>query len=404
MPKTTPLSQVKLKQAKPAAVPFKLYDGGGLYVEVHPNGSKYWRLKYRINGKEKKLALGVFPEVSLAEARDRRDDARRLLRDGIDPMAQKQSKKRAAILNAENNFETLAREWHDKYRQRWTPDHAARILGSLERDVFPYVGKRPIAEIDTPEVITVLRRVEDRDALDVAKRIRQRMAAVFAYAKQTGRVRDNPARDLDGVIKTRKQQHRLALKQDDLPEFLAALKNYGGDIVTRLALQFMLLTFVRTKELLGAKWTEIDWKSKIWRIPAERMKVREPHIVPLSPQAIAILKQIKPLTGDDDYIFASRTGKTLSTGTMIYAVYRMGFHSRATVHGLRGTASTILNENGFNPDVIERQLAHRPGNEVRAAYNQAEYLPERHKMMKWWGDYVEKVALAKILKLTKKVA
>ena len=384
------LTELTVKKAAVKAKPYKLADSGGLYLLINPNGSRYWRLKYRISQKEKVLALGVYPDVPLREARDKRDDAKKLIRDGYDPSALKQEKKREAERLMADSFEALTREWFEKQQERWSENHAHRIITSMEKDIFPFIGGRPVDQITTPEILGILRKVEKREALDVAKRLKQRCGSVFSYARQTGRMASaNPVADLARVLKTRKVVHRLALAKSDMPEFLEQLNNYQGDIITRLAFMFMVLTIVRPGEARGARWEEFDFKDKQWRIPAHRMKMREEHIVPLSKQALKILEEVKKLTGNQEYLFSLSGQKPLSENTLIYALYRMGYHKRATAHGFRATASTILNESGFPPDVIERQLAHAETNQVRAAYNRSQYLPQRIKMMEWWGSYLE---------------
>ena len=387
-----PLTILEIKSAKPKANPYKLYDVHGLFLLIQPNGSMLWRFRYRFGGKEKLLALGHYPDVSLHDAREARDQAKKLLRGGVDPSEKKREEKQRVRLEAASSFEAVTREWFGLQSERWTDNHGHRIMTSLEKDVFPHIGARPIDTITTPEIIDVLRRVEKRNALDVAKRIKQRCASVFAYARQTGRVNSNPATDLKGVIKTRKQVHRTALAATDLPKFMKDLEKYDGDILTRYALQFVILTFVRSTEAREALWSEFDFKAKEWRIPADRMKMREEHIVPLSVQSLALLDKIRKITGNDPFVFSAKTrDKPISENTMIFALYRMGYHKRATVHGFRATASTVLNESGkFLPDAIERQLAHAERNGVRAAYNRSHYLPERRKMMQWWADYLER--------------
>lgn len=386
-----PLTNTQIKKTKPTAKPQRLFDGGGLYLEISPAGGKLWRLKYRFNGKEKRIGLGKYPQVTLAQARIKRDQAKQQLADGLDPGAlRKQHKQQAAILAA-NSFEAVAREWHEQKAERWSDTHAARVLQSLERDAFPALGQRPITDIDPPEVLAVIRAIESRDALDVAGRVLQRCTAVFRYAVQTGRAIHNPAAELVGTIKQRKVVHRPAMPKADLPEFLNKLEDYQGQPITRYALQLLVLTFLRPGELRGARWTEFDLEAKEWLIPATRMKMKEPHIVPLSRQALALLDELRPFTGRYDLLFPNQNKITqpISENTLTYALYRMGYKSRATPHGFRATASTILNEKGFNSDAIERQLAHVERNKIRAAYNRAEYLGDRHKMMQWWGDYID---------------
>jgi len=398
------LTDTAIKKTRPADKPFKLYDGRGLYLLVQPNGAKYWRLKYRISEKEKVLALGVYPEVTLAEAREQCLQARKLIGKGVDPVAAKQAAKRQHQAQCEHSFENIAREWHAK-QGRWTIDHAHRVLSSLEKEIFPWIGAKPIGEITAPVIVDVVGRVEKRNALGVASRVLQRISAVYRYAIQTGRATYNPAADLAGSLTTRKVIHRAALSRAELPEFLSKLQVYDGQPITRLALNFVVLTFVRSRELRGARWEEFDFERAEWRIPAERMKITAEHIVPLSRQAIALLDELRPLTGSYDLVFPNQNNlsKPMSENTLLYAMYRMGYHQRATVHGVRATASTILNEMGFRPDVIERQLAHAERNKVRAAYHRSEHLQERRQMMQTWADFVDSLAdKAKIIPLRAK--
>jgi len=369
------LTVTKINSSKPLGKPYKLADSGGLYLLVHNNGSKYWRLKYRYAGKEKLLALGQYPMVTLAEARLKRDEAKRHLLEGYDPSAVKRKKKRAAHINTNNSFQSVSLDWWNHQKGRWTEAHAKRVWNSLEVDVFPLLGSLPIAEIETVEVLSVIRKVESRGALDVASRILQRSSSVFRFAVQTGVLKYNPANDLAGVLQQRKTKHRLALTRAELPGFMKALRSYDGHVLTRLALNLLVLTFVR-------------------RIPAARMKMGTEHIVPLSSQVIDLIQELRPYSGDYDLLFPGERSraKPISDNTMIYAMYRLGYKSRATPHGFRTSASSILNEEGFNPDAIERQLSHMERNKIRGAYTQhAEYLVERTKMMKWWGDYLQNI-------------
>lgn len=389
-----PLTDTAARQAKPKEAAYKLADSGGLYLLVQPNGAKYWRLKYRIASKEKVLALGVYPEVKLAEARAKRDEAKKLISSGIDPIAARREEERQQKIRAGNSFEAIAREWHEQQRGRWTDDTAGRAIALLEADLFPSLGDRPITEITAPMVLEAVRKVEKRGALDVASRALQRAKAVFRYAIQTGRAEYNPASDLAGALKTRKVEHRAALGRSELPELLRKIEAYDGQPVTRLALRLVVLTFVRSRELREASWEEFDLDRAEWRIPAERMKMRAPHIVPLSAQAVATLKELQLLTGRYPLVFPGQNDheRPMSENTLLYAMYRMGYHGRATVHGFRATASTILNESGFRHDAIERQLAHAERNKVRAAYHRSEYLEERKKMMQWWADFLDGIA------------
>lgn len=387
------LSHTAVRNAKPKPKPYKMSDGEGLFLLVTPSGSKYWRLKYFFAAKEKLLALGVYPDVSLADARERRAQARKELAAGRDPGEVKKEEKRLLIQKHENTFEVVAREWHQNRLPKWTPSHATRTLKRLELHVFPRLGTKPIADITSQEVLSVMRRIEPRGA-DITHRMLQVCGQIFAYAVITDRATTNPAAMLRGALKPLVKKNRAYIKPNELPEFLKHLDGYEGALQTKLAMKFLMLTFVRTGELRGAEWNEIDWDKAEWRIPAERMKMRESHIVPLSRQAMAILRELRDLTGHGHYVFPNqhKPAGHMSENTILYALYRMGYHSRATGHGFRSTASTILNEHGFRPDVIERQLAHCERNQVRAAYNHAQYLPERREMMQWWANYIDRLA------------
>ena len=388
------LTDIVCKNTKPSEKARKISDEKGLYLEVMPNGSKYWRMKYRFANKENRLSFGVYPEVSLAEAREKRDEARKILRNGIDPSQAKKEAKQINKLKAENSFYQIANEWHETKKTGWTPRHAHYVIRRLEADVFPALGDRPINQIKPPELLSVIRAIEKRGALDISHRALQTCGQIFRYAIATGRAEYNPSSELRGALKTPTKTNYSHLKESELPEFFTKLAAYDGFEQTRLAMKLLLLTFVRTGELRGAKWDEFNFETAEWRIPAERMKMREQHIVPLSKQAIELLQQIKKFSGGYAYVFPNHLNPTkcISENTLLYALYRMGYHSRTTIHGFRATASTILNEKGFHADVIERQLAHSERNRVRAAYNHAQHLPERKKMMSWWGEYLDKVA------------
>lgn len=391
------LSDAKARNAKTKAKPYKIADGEGLFLWIMPSGSKYWRMRFYFRGKEKLLALGVYPEISLSDARERRAQARKTLAAGNDPGEVKKEAKRQAVLNSANAFEVVAREWFEKRKPGWAASSAKIMLLRLENYILPKLGKRPIAEISAPEVLAMVRFVEDRGAVELARRLMQMCGQIFMYAIATGRAERNPVPDLRGALKTPVVKHHAFLTAGDLPEFLKKLEDYDGDLQTTLALRLLLLTFVRTTELRAAQWKEIDWDKAEWRIPAERMKMKELHIVPLSRQSIAVLREAQKVSGKEQYVFPNRqTPSTfMSENTMLYALYRMGYHSRTTGHGFRSTASTILNEHDFRADVIERQLSHGERNTVRAAYNHAQYLPERRKMMQWWADYLDKAAAKK---------
>ena len=384
---TGKLAATAVKQAKPREKQYKLFDGGGLYLLVKPNGRKYWRLKYRIHGREKVMALGVYPSISLAEARNETGAAKKLISRGIDPTSQRRQEKEC---EAQNNFAAVATEWYEKERGRWSENHAERVLQTLKADVFPVIGNTPISAVSAQDALRVIRKIEERGALDVAGRVKQRMAAVFRYAIYTGRASNNPVDALKDVIQSRKVVHRAALPAETLPAFLRDLENYPGHVLTKLALELLILTFVRPGELRAARWEEFNLESKEWRIPAERMKMKEEHIIPLSDQAITVLNQLRPITGRYVHVFPNSRNhkKPMSENALGFAIQRrMGY--QATAHGFRATASTVLNETGFRPEVIERQLAHAERNKVRAAYNRSQYLAERRKMMQWWADHLD---------------
>jgi integrase len=370
-----------------------------MYLLVKPSGARYWRLDYRLAGKRRTLALGVYPITTLSGARTQRDEAHRLLARDIDPNATKKAKRRAAKIARENTFESIAREWIANQRHRLSPRYSALILARLEADIFPQIGARPIAEIDAPELLDVLRKVERRGVIETARRLRQICGQVFRYSVASGRAKYDPSVDLRGALKSpgRSRGHK-AMLLNDVPAFIRGLKTYDGDPRTRLALELTILTFARTTELRAARWSEIenlDSNEPLWRIPAERMKMRREHIVPLAPQSVAVLRELRGLRGSaaSSFLFPSpsREGH-MSNNTMLYALYRMGYHGRATIHGFRAMASTALNEMGFRSDVIECQLAHQEQSSVRAAYNRAQYLIERRTMMECWADRLDELA------------
>lgn len=394
MPQLNKLTEVAVRSAKPADHARKLADGGGMYLLVQPSGTKGWRLKYRVGGTEKLLSLGVYPEVSLAAARKRRDVAREQLAEGKDPGEQRKAEKAARLLRAGNSFEAVAREWHALQKPRWAAGHAAQVLNSLAADVFPVVGHRPVTELSAPEFLAALRPVERRGAPDLAGRLRQRCEAVMRYAIQAGKATHNPVTDLRGALTAHRKRNRAALPVGELPVFLAKLDAYQGHPLTRLAMGLCVLTMTRTIEVIGARWAEFDLDRGVWEIPPERMKMKRPHLVPLSDQALAVLGELRPFSGHRELLFPGERDprKPMSNNTMLFGLYRLGYHSKATMHGFRAVASTVLNETGhFNPDAIERQLAHGEADKIRAAYHRAEYLNERHRMMQWWGDYLDSV-------------
>lgn len=390
------LTDTAVRNTKPREKPYKLADEKGLYLLVHPNGSKYWRLKYRFAGKEKVLAIGVYPDISLADARNRREQARKQLANTVDPGEVKKVNKRATLVAAENSFEAVAREWFAKFAPTWVPSHSNKIIRRLERDIFPWIGNRPIAEVTAPDLLTALRMVEGRGAIDTAHRVLQNCGQVFRYAIATGRASRDPSADLRGALAPAKETHHASITDPKaIGDLLRAIDGYQGSLVTKCALRLAPLVFVRPGELRKAEWSEFNLEGAEWRIPSERMKMREQHIVPLSSQAIAILHELHPLTGNGRYVFpgARTNGRPMSENTVNAALRRLGYRTdQMTGHGFRSMASTLLNEQGWHRDAIERQLAHAERSAVRAAYNFAEHLPERRRMMQAWADYLDQLA------------
>lgn len=376
----------------------RLFDGGGLYLELAPNGGKWWRLKYRFAGKEKRLSLGVYPHISLKDARDRRDEAKKLVANGIDPAEQRKAQKAAHIERAGNSFEAIAREWYTNCSKNWVKGHADKIIKRLENNVFPYIGSRPVAEISSRDTLAMLKRVEQRGVIETAHRTKQVCSQVFRYAVATGRADRDPTVELRGALTPVKERHHPAiLDPKAIGALLRAIDGHDGSPITKSALKLAALTFVRPGELRRAEWSEINLDGAEWRIPAARMKMREQHIVPLSKQAKEILKELQPLTGRGTYLFpgARTNGRPMSENTVNAALRRLGYgKDEMTGHGFRSIASTHLNEQGWHRDAIERQLAHAERDNVRAAYNFAEHLPERRKMMQAWADYLDGLRVA----------
>ncbi|HET7831821.1 MAG TPA: integrase arm-type DNA-binding domain-containing protein [Gallionella sp.] len=389
-----PLTDTAVKNAKPSAKPVKLSDEKGLFLLVTPSGGKWWRLKYRFGGKEKLLSLGTYPEVSLKEARERRDEARKLLAGGVDPSANRKAVKAAKSERAANSFEAIAREWFAKQSATWTENHGNRIIQRLERDAFPWIGGRPIADITAPELLAVLRRIEARGAVETAHRALQNCGQVFRYAIATGRAERDPSPDLKGSLPPVKQSHHAAITEPKaIGELLRAIDGYQGQFITKCALRLAPLLFVRPGELRKAEWAEIDLEKAEWNIPAERMKMRQPHLVPLSAQAVAILKELHALTGSSKYVFpgARTNGRPMSDNAILAALRRMGFaKDEMSGHGFRAMARTILDEVlQVRPDFIEHQLAHAVRDPNGRAYNRTAHLGERRKMMQLWADYLD---------------
>ena len=370
----------------------KLYDGNGLFLWVYEDGRKYWRLRYRIHGKEKSISLGVYPDVSLSEAREKAKLERKKVDDHIDPSIDRKVTKQRAKQAAENSFEAVSREWYAKQIHTWVHSHAKDVKRRLEGNVFPYIGMHPISKIEAPELLNMIRIIENRGSYDLAHRVLQVCGQVFRYGVVTGRCSRDPAADLKGALTPHKKKNQAAVKPEELPELLRAIATYEttGNRQTQLALQLLTLTFVRTNELIGALWTEFDLDNALWIVPAERMKMRSEHVVPLTSRALEIITELKTIAGNSRYLLPGRNpNKPISNNTLLFALYRLGYKGKMTGHGFRAVASTILNESGFNPDAIERQLAHCERNEIRGAYNRAQYMPERIKMLQWWNDYIQ---------------
>jgi integrase len=385
------LTDTAIRAAKTPNKAIKLFDGKGLYLLVQSNGSRLWRLKYRVDKREKLLALGAYPEVGLKAARQSRDRAREQLAAGIDPGAHRKIQK----LARGNTFEAVAREWLEKHRHKFTESTFGKALWMLEDLLFPYIGARPIDSIEAPDVLTALRRIEARGRNETAHRTKWRAGEVFRFAIATGRAKRDPTADLRGALAPVRSSKRAAITNPArIGDLLRALDGYSGQPGTEIALKLAPLLFVRPGELRAARWEEFDLEGKepTWRIPGERMKMREQHIVPLSTQAVALLNQLWPITGPRGYLFPSlRTGaRPISENTLNAALRRLGYSKdEMTAHGFRAMASTCLNEQGFAPDVIELQLAHAERNKVRAAYNRSQRLADRRKMMQAWADYLD---------------
>ncbi|MFO1415274.1 MAG: tyrosine-type recombinase/integrase [Burkholderiales bacterium] len=401
-----PLTATAIRNAKPEATVRRLYDALGLYLEIAPAGGRWWRFKYRFAGKEKRLSLGTYPDTSLAGARERRDDARKLLASGVDPGERRKAEKREAKAREGNSFEAVAREWYLKQAHVWVPHHAVDVMRRLESNLFSELGDKPISDISAPVLLAAIRKIEHRGARDLAHRVLGVAGQVMRYGVATGRCERDPTGDLRGALAPHKKKNQAAVTPDELPELLRAINAYDsvGDKLTALALRLLALTFVRTNELIGAQWTEIDTEGGMWIIPAERMKMKTEHVVPLSRQATELLREIGAVAGRGRYVFPGRNpDKPISNNTMLFALYRLGYKGKMTGHGFRAVASTVLNEAGFRADVIERQLAHCERDNVRGAYNRAEYLTERRAMMQRWADMLDAFACgAQVIPLQRK--
>ena len=391
---TNALTETAIRKAKPGAAAQRLYDGGGLYLEIAPSGGKWWRQKYRFLGKEKRLAHGTYPDVGLADARAKRDAARRLLAAGVDPGEHRKAARAAQEERAANSLEVVAREWHTKQKANWADSHSDKILLRLENDLFPWIGQRPIAEVTAKDLLTTVNRIADRGAIESAHRVLQNCGQVFRYAIASGRAERNPAADLRGALPSAKKQHMAAIIEPDaIGGLLRAIDGYNGSFITKCALRLAPLVFVRPGELRQAEWPEVDLEAAEWSLPSAKMKMRQPHIVPLSQQAVAILREIQPLTGQGRYVFPGGRSprRPMSNNAVLAALRRMGFaKDEMSGHGFRAMARTILDETlHFRPDYIEHQLAHAVKDPNGRAYNRTAHLAERRKMMQAWADYLD---------------
>lgn len=395
-------------QLRKITEPGRHFDGGGLYLELTKAGGKYWRLKYRYGGKEKLLAFGVYPAVSLKAARDLASEARKVLSDGGDPSELRKAEKAKAVHESINTLEAVSRDWMTHQAARWDVETAARIRASLETYIFKPLGTRPLASIKPGEIMAAVKKIEARGASDQAGRVLQRVKAVYRWAVIHERIPTNPMLDLvpSEILQPREVQHRAAMSDKELPEFLAKLAAYDGDPHTVHALRLLILTATRPGETRGARWAEFDLDAAMWIIPPERMKMRTEHRVPLSTQALDVLRTMQTLSGGREMVFPSPyyPSKSLSENTFNSALARMGYKNTATAHGFRAMFSTIANECGWNPDVIERQLAHKEANEIRAAYHRSTYLKDREKLMQWWGDYLDGRKAGNVVKMPQRAA
>src|SRR5574340_289707 len=393
------LTELEIKKAKPEAKPYKMADGGGMYLFIHANGGKYWRMDYRFAGKRKTLAIGVYPDVPLTKARERREEARKLLVNDTDPSAVKQVRKTVTVELAQNSFEIIAREWFDRHKANWRDNHSSKIIARLEKDVFPWIGDKPIGEIIPPTLLAAIRRIEARGALETAHRALACCGQVFRYAVATGRAERDPTGDLRGALPPVKKEKHFAAITDPkkVGELLRDIDGYQGSYVVKSAFKLSPLLFVRPGELRKMEWAELDLDKAEWIIPADKMKMGVAHIVPLAQQAIEILREIHPLTGRGKYVFPGERDhdRPMSDNAIRSALRRMGWsNDEMTPHGFRAMASTILDNMGYKQEWLERQLAHEEPNKIKAAYKREAwrmYLPERTAMMQAWADYLDKL-------------
>jgi integrase len=388
------LTDTEVRKAKTRDKAYRVSDSGGLYLWITPAGGKLWRWAYDFGGKEKLMSFGRYPDVPLALARERHGEARKLLATGVDPMAQRKADKTAKEASSTNSFQSIASLWLEHWQDGKSPRHVDYVKRRIEADILPCLGARPIAEIEAPELVAMTKAIEQRGARDIAKRALETTGQVFRYAIAHGHARRNPASEIrsSDILKSARKVNYARVDAKELAPLLKAIEVYKGTPVTRLAIRLLSFTFVRTSELIGAKWAEFDLEGARWDIPAARMKMRTPHIVPLARQAVEVLEMLRSLTGESEWLFPGDRSpkKPMSNNTILKALERMGYKGRMTGHGFRGLASTILHEQGFNHDHIELQLAHAPRNAVSAAYNHALYLEPRTKMMQDWADFLER--------------
>jgi len=388
------LTDTEIKRAKAAEKAYSMGDGGGLYLWVKPTGGKLWRWSYRFEGKEKLMSLGKYPDVSLAQARERHTEARKLLATGVDPMALRKAEKTAEKVAVENSFQSVTAQWLEHWQEGKSPRHVDSVRRRMAADILPCLGARSIAKIEAPELVAMANAIQDRGARDIAKRALETVGQVFRYGIAHGYAKRNPATEIrpSDILKSIPKTNYARIDAKELPTLLRRIEVYQGKQVTRLAMKLMATTFVRTTELIEAKWAEFDLENARWDIPAERMKMRTPHIVPLATQALEVLEMLRDLAGDSEWLFPGDfdTAQPMSNNTILAALKRMGYKGRMTGHGFRGLASTILHEQGYAHDHIELQLAHAPRNAVSAANNHALYLEPRARMMQDWADFLER--------------
>lgn len=382
-----------IKKAKPREKVYSLGDGNGLSLIVEPNGSKGWRFRYQFNGKSKMISLGIYPVITLNEAREKRDNARKLVANGVDPSEARKEERNKVSGQSENTFKKITLEWFNGRKDRWSEGYRDDMMEAFENDVFPYIGDRPIAEIKPLELLEVLSIMEKRGVTEKLKKVRQRCGEVWKYAIITGRAEYNPAPDLASAFIPHQRENYPYLLADELPEFLSSVDKYQGSQIVRTALNILMLTGLRPGELRKSEWSFVDFESRTWKLPEKIMKMGRVHVVPMSDQVISLLRQIQPISGDYQYIFPSRTNhkKHLSEMAINTMIGRMGYRGRATGHGFRHTMSTILHEKGFNTAWIELQLAHVDKNSIRGTYNHALYLEGRREMMQWYADYIDEL-------------